>query len=151
MDVHDKKTRSFNMSKIRGIDTKPEVMVRKYLFSKGFRFRINDKRYPGHPDIVLPKYKTCVFINGCFWHAHEGCKYFVWPKSNSEFWKKKINGNAERDKRTHTDLISLGWIVIVVWECELKGNNFEVKMTSLIEKITTNPEYVVRTYTAQSL
>ena len=78
--------RSYNMSRIRGKDTKPEMLVRKYLFSRGFRFRKNDKRYPGRPDIVLPKYRTVVFVNGCFWHGHEGCKYFVWPKSNVEFW-----------------------------------------------------------------
>jgi len=135
MDVHDKKTRSYNMSKIKGKNTKPEALVRKYLFSKGFRFRINDRRYPGHPDIVLPKYKTCVFVNGCFWHLHEGCKYFVWPKTNIEFWHKKITGNAERDNKNHAELISSGWKVIIVWECELKSNNFEKRMVSLMYEI----------------
>ena len=90
MDVHDKKTRSYNMSRIRGKDTKPEELVRKYLFSKGFRYRKNVATLPGKPDIVLTKYKTCIFVNGCFWHGHEGCKYFVWPKNNAEFWKEKI-------------------------------------------------------------
>ena len=89
MDVHDKQTRSYNMSQIRGKNTKPEEIVRKYLFSQGFRYRKNDKRYPGTPDIVLPKYNTVIFVNGCFWHHHEGCKYFVWPKDNADFWKEK--------------------------------------------------------------
>ena len=95
MDVHDKKTRSYNMSRIKGKNTKPEEIVRKYLFSKGFRYRKNDKRLPGTPDIVLPKYKTVIFVNGCFWHGHEGCKYFVWPKNNADFWKKKLEDNIK--------------------------------------------------------
>lgn len=101
MDVHDQKTRSYNMSRVKGKDTKPEEIVRKYLFSQGFRYRKNDKRLPGKPDIVLPKYKTVIFVNGCFWHKHEGCKYFVWPKSNSEFWKEKIESNIVRDKKQY--------------------------------------------------
>ena len=88
-DVLTPKQRSYNMSRIHGKDTRPEEMVRKYLFSQGFRYRKNDARLPGKPDIVLPKYKTVIFVNGCFWHKHEGCKYFVWPKSNAEFWKSK--------------------------------------------------------------
>lgn len=120
MDVHDKKTRSYNMSQIKGKNTKPEELVRKYLFSQGFRYRKNDRQLPGSPDIVLPKYKTVIFINGCFWHGHEGCKHFVWPKSNEEFWKNKIQTNISRDKKKITALESLGWNVIVVWECELK-------------------------------
>jgi len=135
MDVHDKQTRSYNMSKIKGKNTKPEVLVRKYLFSKGFRFRVNDARYPGHPDIVLPKYKTCVFVNGCFWYMHEECRYFVWPKSNTEFWQKKTTKNARRDEKNHTKLISTGWKVIVVWECELKNDKFEKKMIDLVDEI----------------
>ena len=95
MDVHDQKTRSYNMSRIKGKGTKPEEIVRRYLFSKGFRFRKNDKRLPGTPDIVLPKYKTVVFVNGCFWHRHQGYKYFVWPKNNAEFWKEKIQANRQ--------------------------------------------------------
>lgn len=120
MDVHDKKTRSYNMSQIKGKNTKPEELVRKYLFSQGFRYRKNDKKLPGSPDIVLPKYKTVIFVNGCFWHGHEGCKYFVWPKSNEEFWKKKIETNVSRDKQKTKVLEELGWKVIVVWECDLK-------------------------------
>lgn len=126
MDVHSKEVRSYNMSCIKGKGTKPEEMVRKYLFSQGFRYRKNDKRLPGTPDIVLPKYKTAIFINGCFWHGHEGCKYFVWPKNNAEFWKAKILQNIERDKRDFERLENAGWKVIVVWECQLKkARSFE--------------------------
>ena len=99
MDVHDKKTRSYNMSRIKGKNTKPEEIVRKYLFSKGFRYRKNEKKLPGTPDIVLPKYKTVIFVNGCFWHGHQDCRYFVVPKTNTDFWLDKINTNIERDKR----------------------------------------------------
>ena len=126
MDVHSKEVRSYNMSCIKGKGTKPEEMVRKYLFSHGFRYRKNDKRLPGTPDIVLPKYKTAIFVNGCFWHGHEGCKYFVWPKNNAEFWKEKILQNIERDKRDFERLENAGWKVIVVWECQLKkARSFE--------------------------
>lgn len=135
MDVHDKKTRSYNMSHIRGKDTKPEEIVRKYLFSKGFRYRKNDKRLPGKPDIVLPKYKTVIFVNGCFWHKHEGCKYFVWPKSNTEFWKEKILGTVERDHKNITDLQDSGWIVITVWECELKPEKRDETFNKLISSL----------------
>ena len=120
MDVHDKKTRSYNMSMIKGKDTKPEELVRKYLFSKGYRYRKNDKRLPGTPDIVLPKYRTVIFVNGCFWHGHEGCRYFIVPKTNTEFWVNKINTNTRRDSHNQETLKDLGWNVIVVWECELK-------------------------------
>ena len=119
-DVHSKETRSYNMSRIKGKDTKPEVLVRKYLFSKGLRFRKNDKRYPGHPDIVLPKYKTIIFVHGCFWHFHENCRYAVMPSSNVDFWKKKLNGNRLRDERKKKALTEMGWNVIVIWECQLK-------------------------------
>lgn len=112
--------RSYNMSRIRNKDTKPEETVRKYLFSQGFRYRKNDKRYPGRPDIVLPKYNTVIFINGCFWHKHESCSYFVWPKSNEEFWKKKIQSNVERDRQVYSQLHQMGWKVIVIWECEIR-------------------------------
>ena len=122
MDVHDKETRSYNMSCIKGKGTKPEEIVRKYLFSQGFRYRKNDKRLPGTPDIVLPKYRTVIFVNRCFWHGHEGCKYFVWPKNNADFWKKKIEQNIARDKRDFLLLQEAGWRVIVVWECSLKKN-----------------------------
>lgn len=108
------------MSHIHGKDTKPEILVRRYLFNRGLRFRKNDKRLPGHPDIVFPKYKTVVFVHGCFWHGHEGCKYFVMPKSNVEFWQNKIQTNIARDVVLKSKLEGLGWNVLVVWECEIK-------------------------------
>lgn len=123
------------MSRISGKDTKPEVLVRKYLFSKGFRYRKNDAKLPGKPDIVLAKYKTVIFVNGCFWHGHEGCRYFVWPKTNAEFWRAKISGNVERDRKTYCQLNKLGWRVIVVWECELKKGVAEVRLDKLVKEI----------------
>ena len=135
-DVHSKETRSYNMSRIKGKDTKPEEIVRKYLFSKGFRYRKNDKRLPGTPDIVLPKYRTVIFVNGCFWHKHEGCKYFVWPKSNVDFWRNKINGNVTRDEKVYKQLSNMGWHIIVVWECELKKNAINNRLDKLAEEIT---------------
>ena len=137
MDVHDKATRSYNMSCIKGKGTKPEEIVRKHLFSQGFRYRKNDKRLPGTPDIVLPKYKTVIFVNGCFWHGHEGCKYFVWPKNNADFWKKKIEDNISRDQRKIQALDSQGWRVIVVWECDLKYDK-DNTLKNLIKEITCN-------------
>ena len=127
--------RSYNMSRIRSKDTKPEIIVRKYLFAKGFRFRKNDNRYPGCPDIVLPKYKTAIFVNGCFWHKHEGCKYFVWPKNNEDFWKTKIKRNVERDEINYLRLTELGWNVIVIWECELKKGARETTLDKLTNMI----------------
>lgn len=135
MDVHDKQTRSFNMSRIRSKDTKPEEIVRKYLFSLGFRYRKNDKRLSGSPDIVLPKYKTAIFINGCFWHGHEGCPYFVWPKSNADFWRDKITANIERDKKTYSDLQNRGWKIIVLWECALRLDRRENTFTTLVNTL----------------
>ena len=137
-DVHDKKTRSYNMSQIKGKDTKPEALVRQFLFAKGYRFRKNDKRYPGTPDIVLPKYRTVIFVNGCFWHKHEGCKYFVWPETNAAFWSEKIKNNVERDKRNYTLLMEDKWKVIVVWECELRPKNREKTLAKLLGTIQNN-------------
>lgn len=134
-DVHTPEQRSYNMSRIRGKDTKPEELVRKYLFSKGFRYRKNDSRLPGKPDIVLPKYKMAIFVNGCFWHGHEGCRYFVWPKNNAEFWKVKISGNIDRDKKNYGQLEELGWKVIIVWECELKKSLRDERLSALISEI----------------
>ena len=138
MDVHDKATRSYNMSCIKGKGTKPEEIVRKYLFSQGFRYRKNDKRLPGTPDIVLPKYKTVIFVNGCFWHGHEGCKYFVWPKNNEDFWKKKIEDNISRDQKSIELLESQGWNVIMVWECELKKVFIDETLKKIKEKLSEN-------------
>lgn len=135
MDVHDSKTRSYNMSRIKGKNTKPEETVRKYLFSQGFRYRKNDKRLPGKPDIVLPKYKTIIFVNGCFWHKHEGCRYFAWPQNNAEFWKDKIESNVVRDKKQYEELQDAGWRVIIVWECELKKKRKSDTLERLVDEI----------------
>ena len=126
------------MSQIKGKNTKPEELVRRYLFSHGFRYRKNVSTLPGKPDIVLPKYKTCIFVNGCFWHKHEGCRYFVWPKNNAEFWKKKITGNVERDLRQQNELRLLGWNVVVIWECELKKDLFNETMASVTDNLRNN-------------
>ena len=123
MDNHSKEIRSYNMSRIRSKNTKPEEKVRKYLFSQGFRYRKNVKSLPGCPDIVLPKYRTIIFVNGCFWHKHEGCSKFVWPKTNTDYWYKKINRNVERDAENYNNLEELGWNVFVVWECEINTDN----------------------------
>jgi len=120
MDIWDKEKRSECMSKIRSKDTKPELILRKALFSRGFRYRVNDKKLPGKPDIVLPKYKTVIFLNGCFWHRHEGCKYAYTPKTNMKFWVHKISSNKERDKINAEKLAALGWNVLIVWECEIR-------------------------------
>ena len=134
-DSHTKEQRSFNMSRIRAKDTKPEEMVRRRLFSLGFRYRKNDPRLPGKPDIVLPKYQTVIFVNGCFWHKHEGCEYFVWPKSNADFWKRKIEGTAARDVRNNALLTQMGWRVLTVWECELKTATSEDTLRALVRAI----------------
>lgn len=122
------------MSRIKGKNTKPEEIVRKYLFSKGFRYRKNDKRLPGTPDIVLPKYKTVIFVNGCFWHGHDACRYFVWPKENADFWKMKIESNIMRDIRKNKELVDRGWRVITIWECEIKHDKDET-LNKLTEQI----------------
>lgn len=137
VDRLSKQQRSIMMSKIKGKDTKFEVMVRKYLFRNGFRFRKNDSRYPGKPDIVLPKYNTIIFINGCFWHRHKNCKLSYMPKSNIEFWQKKFSINEERDCIHYEKLRGLGFNIIVVWECELR-KNFEQRMKKLIDEIKVN-------------
>lgn len=134
-DVHTPEQRSYNMSRIHGKNTKPEELVRKYLFSQGFRYRKNDARLPGKPDIVLPKYNTVIFVNGCFWHGHKDCKYFVWPKNNAEFWKEKITGNIQRDKHIHQLLANQGWRVIEIWECQLKRSVVDNTLQNLVLQI----------------
>lgn len=137
-DVKTPEQRSRNMAAIKGRDTKPEIIVRKYLFSRGLRFRVQVKKLPGNPDIVLPKYKTVIFVNGCLWHGHEGCKYFRLPKSNVEFWKEKIERNIERDRESMQALLDLGWKVIRVWECELRNKaNREVTLNKIYNSITS--------------
>lgn len=128
-------TRSYNMSMIKGKNTQPEIIVRKYLFAMGFRFRINDKRYPGRPDIVLPKYHVVIFVNGCFWHVHEGCKYFVWPKNNKGFWYNKLKSNVERDQRNYKLLVDEGWKVIRIWECQLRKEEAGLTLQKLLKQI----------------
>lgn len=133
-DNHSKEVRSMNMSHIRSKNSKPEEIVRKYLFSKGFRYRKNVKTLPGCPDIVLPKYKTVIFVNGCFWHKHD-CPRFVWPSTNEEYWRPKIMGNVERDKRNLAELQQLGWTVLTVWECELKKKVIDATLEQLEKRL----------------
>ena len=133
-DSVSKEQRSWNMSRIRGVDTSIEVMVRKYLFSNGFRYRKNVKDLPGKPDIVLPKYKTVIFVHGCFWHRHEGCKYATTPSSNSEYWQTKFSRNIENDKKHVQELNNLGWKVITIWECEIK-KSFDETMDRVADEL----------------
>lgn len=123
------------MSHIRSKNSKPEELVRKYLFAQGFRYRKNVAKLPGKPDIVLPKYRAVIFVNGCFWHKHD-CPRFVWPTSNTEYWKKKINGNVERDGANHKLLEETGWKVITIWECELKKDRAQETLDALVKALT---------------
>ncbi len=123
--------RSRNMAAIKSRNTKPEMTVRRYLFARGYRYRLNHPRLPGHPDLVLRKYRTCIFVNGCFWHGHEGCAGFRMPKSNTEFWEAKIRRNQERDREERQRLARMGWHCITVWECELKPKVREKTLQSL--------------------
>ena len=138
-DIKSKEARSYNMSQIKGKNTKPEEIVRKYLFAQGFRYRKNDKRFPGSPDIVLPKYKTVIFVNGCFWHGHNGCRYFIWPQNNADFWKNKITRNIERDTLNYDKLKASGWKVILVWECDLKPQKRADRLLQLCKEIKEDP------------
>ncbi|WP_127132930.1 very short patch repair endonuclease [Pseudoflavitalea rhizosphaerae] len=137
-DVHDKATRSFNMSRIKSKNTKPELLVRKFLHSKGFRYKLNDKTLPGKPDLVLPKYNAIIFIHGCFWHGHEGCRYFVVPKTRTEWWLNKIEINTANDQKAIGALIKQGWKVITIWECELKTNTIESTLSNLWAELKQN-------------
>lgn len=134
-DVHDKAARSYNMSRIKSKDTKPEIIVRKYLHSKGFRYTLHKKTLPGKPDIYLKKYNTVILINGCFWHGHKGCNYFVLPKTRKVWWKKKIDKNIGNDFKNIKELKRLKLNVILIWECDLKKGKLEKTMTKLINKI----------------
>lgn len=139
-DVHSKEIRSYNMSQIKGKNTKPEILVRKFLFSRGLRYRLHDSKLPGKPDIILRKFKTVIFINGCFWHGHDNCKYYIVPKTRTEFWLNKIEGNKRRDFENKTKLEKLGWNIIVVYECELKKNTQKETLENILislKRVTT--------------
>ena len=124
------------MSRIRGKNTKPEILVRKGLHARGFRFRLHNKKLPGSPDIVLPKYGVVIMVNGCFWHGHKGCRHATKPRSNVEFWETKITRNRHRDEVTEAHLLALGWHVITIWECELKGKSMATsRLDALAEEI----------------
>ena len=135
MDIWSKDKRSACMSKIRSKDTKPELALRKALFAKGFRYRVNDRKLPGKPDIVLPKHKTVIFLHGCFWHKHEGCKYAYSPKTNTAFWVDKITSNRERDKINTKKLAALGWNVLIVWECEIR-HTYKHDITPVVDRVS---------------
>lgn len=137
-DTVSKEKRSEIMSHVTGKETKPEIIVRKYLFARGLRYRKNVKRLPGTPDIVFPKYKTAVFVNGCFWHGHKGCKYSHLPSSNFEYWEKKIADNIERDERKKRELEGLGYPVLIIWQCQLKSNTKIETLEALYHNIVNS-------------
>lgn len=134
-DVHSKTTRSYNMQQIKGKNTKPELLVRKYLYSQGFRYRLNERKLTGRPDMVLRSIKTVIFINGCFWHGHENCKYFSIPKTRTEWWIMKIIGNQLNDVLNRQKLVNEGWKVIIIWECELKHTTIEKTFANLFNAL----------------
>ena len=140
MDVHNSEQRHKNMAAVRSKDTKPEMVVRKYLWSRGFRYRVNNPRLPGHPDIVLRKYHTCIFVNGCFWHQH-GCRFTSRPKSNSDFWNNKFDANVARDVKVLRKLSLQDCRVAIVWECSLKRNE-ERSLERLVDFIRSDEEFV---------
>lgn len=134
-DVHNKETRSYNMSQIKGKNTKPEILVRRFLHARGFRYRLHDKSLPGKPDLVLPKYKTVIFIHGCFWHGHAHCRYYVVPKTRTEWWLNKINTNIANDQKAEAQLTEMGWRIITIWECELKKAVLDDTLAKLVLNI----------------
>lgn len=136
MDVHDKKTRSKNMAAIKGKDTKPEMLVRRFLFAHGYRYTLHDKKLPGKPDIVLPKYGTVIFVHGCFWHGHKNCKYWRIPQTRTDWWTKKINRNIENDKKKKSLLKKEKWKVIEIWECHLKKDIRKNSLNILVVKVS---------------
>lgn len=141
-DTMTAEQRSRCMAAIHGKDTKPEMIVRKYLFSRGLRYRVQVRKLPGSPDIVLRKYKTAIFVDGCFWHGHEGCRYFRLPKSNADFWRHKIAMNIARDYANNVDLELAGWRVVRIWECEIKtAAKRQSRLRQLYDEITGRPGY----------
>lgn len=135
-DVHNKEQRSYNMSRIRSTNTKPEMLVRKFLHAQGYRYRLHDKRLPGKPDIVLPKYRTVIFVHGCFWHGHGKCKYYVIPKTRTEWWLNKINRNIENDDKAITALQKDSWKIITLWECDLKPALVDTTLNTLLKNLS---------------
>jgi DNA mismatch endonuclease (patch repair protein) len=135
-DVHTKEIRSYNMSMIKGKNTKPEMLVRKFLFANCYRYKLHDKSLPGKPDIVLPKYKTVIFVHGCYWHGHKNCKYFVVPKTRTEWWLNKINGNIANDEKAAKALKKQGWKIITIWECHLKSPKVAKTLNTLLKKLS---------------
>ncbi len=135
-DVHDKKTRSYNMSQIRGSNTKPEMLVRKFLHANGFRYSLHKKTLSGKPDIVLSKYKTVIFVHGCFWHGHSNCKYFVVPKTRADWWLNKINTNKANDAKAIKVLKKGGWKIINVWECDLKPAKLKKTLERMLLRVS---------------
>ncbi len=147
-DTLSKEQRHKVMSAIRGANTKPEIIVRKFLWSQGYRYRLNYPRLPGKPDIVLKKYRTCIFVNGCFWHGHEGCKSYVMPKTHTDFWQAKIERNRKRDAEVCQRLLEMGWNCVIIWECQLKSsvrhqtlNALLVQLNRLFIGMYQRPEY----------
>ena len=134
-DVHSKATRSYNMSQIKAKNTKPELLVRKFLHAQGLRYTLHNKNLPGKPDIVLPKHKTIIFIHGCFWHGHNNCKYFVVPKTRTKWWLNKIAANKANDEKAVRALKKDGWKIITLWECRLKPAKVERTLSSLLKKL----------------
>ncbi len=143
-DVHNKEQRSYNMSRIRSSNTKPEMLVRKFLHANGYRYSLHSKKLPGKPDMVLTKYKTLIFVHGCFWHGHANCRYYAVPKTRTDWWLNKINTNKTNDAKAVKALKKDGWKVIEIWECGLKAAKIEKTLEGLLKKIDTampgNPE-----------
>ena len=135
-DVHSKAQRRFNMQQIKSKNTRPEMLVRKFLFAHGYRYRLHYKKLPGKPDIILPKYKTVIFVHGCFWHGHTNCKYYVVPKTRTDWWLNKINRNIALDNKAITALKKEGWKIITVWECKLKPAMVEKTLSALLKKLS---------------
>jgi len=135
-DVHTKATRSYNMSRVKNKDTKPELLVRRFLHGQGFRYKLHDKSLPGRPDLVFPKYKTIIFIHGCFWHGHESCKYFSIPQTRTEWWLNKIDTNVRNDEKSVEALKAEGWKIVTVWGCELKPAKIRKTFKKLLRVFT---------------
>lgn len=135
-DVHTQEQRRFNMQQIKGKNTKPELLVRKFLHAHGYRYKLHDKTLPGKPDLVLPKYKTVIFIHGCFWHGHHNCKYFTIPKTRTKWWTDKIHKNIANDEKAVKLLKKKGWKIITIWECKLKAAKLDHTLATLLKKLS---------------